>query len=94
MKTTIETLTEEGCEQFDRMQENLTSIISATDAELEPRLAERNEMAEMFGGECGKPLDCEGWREESRNTQDKLNRQGREVFAAEYAETQIKNLES
>jgi hypothetical protein len=91
---TIETLTEEARKQFDRMQENLTSIISATDADLESRLRERNEMAEMFGGECGKPLDCEGWREESRNTQDQLDRQGREAFAAEYAETQIKNFES
>ena len=89
---TIEKLTEEGRKQFDRMQENLILIISATDTELAGRLTERNEMAEMFGGECGKPLDCEGWREEPRNTQDKLDRQGREAFAAEYAETQIKNL--
>ena len=83
--TAIERLTKEGRTQFDRLQENITSIISATDTDLSNRLSERNEMAEMFGGECGKALDCEGWRQESRDTQNNLDRQGRESFAAEYA---------
>lgn len=76
----------------DKMQKNLSSVTSATDAQLQGRIAERNEMASMFGGEVGNPLDCEGWRQESRETQDKLDRQGREAFAQEYAETQMKNL--
>lgn len=83
--TLIETLKEKGRAEFDFMQANLTSVIAATDEELAPRLAERNE---VFGGE----VDCEGWRAEARRTQDDLYRQGRQAFAVEYAETQIKNL--
>lgn len=92
-KKTINNLKEDGRKQYDLIQKNLTSVTTAPDEDLAPRLAERNEMAAMFGGECGQPLDCEGWREEARKTQDQLDRQGREAFAEEYAATQIKNLE-
>lgn len=86
MKITIDNL-KEGRNYFDRLQKNLTSIITSTDVELTPRLEARNEMASMFGGECGQPLDCEGLREESRKMQDDLDRQGREAFAREYADS-------
>lgn len=46
-------------------------------------------MADVFGGEQNNPEEYRGY---ARRTQDNLDRQGREAFAAEYAETQIKNL--
>jgi hypothetical protein len=79
-------LTEDGRRLFDRLQNNLTVLCSSSDEELQKRGAE---LDEMFGGQVNDP---EHQRDESRREQDKLDCQGREAFAAEYAETQIKNM--
>ncbi len=76
----------ENCRaQFDFMQANLSRTISMSDAEL---LAEPDAMDEMFSN---LPRHPEARREEARNTQDNLDRKGREACAREYAAEQSMN---
>jgi hypothetical protein len=82
----IESLKENGRNLFDTMQKNLSWQTGRTDADI---TANPDPMAEVFGSEQNDPKE---YRAYARRTQDKLDRQGREAFAAEYAETQIKNL--
>ena len=82
----IETLKENGRSLFDTMQKNLSWQTSRTDEDI---AANPDPMAEVFGNEKNDP---EEYRAYARRTQDKLDRQGREAFAQEYADTQIKNL--
>jgi hypothetical protein len=89
MKTEIEILLEElkenGRQLFDTMQKNLSAVATSTDEELQ---AQPDPFAEMFG----EIKDAETRREDARNTQDSLDRLGRESYATEYALSQIKNL--
>lgn len=84
-KEMIEKLQEDGRRSYDRLQRNLTLYVGMSDEDIKTN---PDPMAAMFGGQ---PTDPEEIRESARRTQDKLDRQGREAFAAEYAENQIKN---
>ena len=68
---------EAGRKHYDMLQKNLSWIASATDEQLESKLAVESE---MFGAK----QTPEEAREEARNLQDLLDRQGREVYASEY----------
>ena len=77
-------LTEHGRQQFDMLQTNLSRLVQMTDAELK---SEGDPFAELFNS----PKDPEERREEARNLQDRLDRQGRENYAREYAVNQNAN---
>lgn len=83
---TIESLRENGRRLFDTMQQNLSWQTSRTDEDIK---ANPDPMADVFGNEQNDP---EQYRDYARRTQDSLYRQGREAFAQEYAENQVKNL--
>lgn len=82
----LEALKENGRNLFDTMQKNLSWQTSRTDEDIK---SNPDPMADVFGNEQNDP---EEYRAYARRTQDNLDRQGREAFATEYAETQIKNL--
>lgn len=82
----IEKLKEDGRRSYDQMQKNLTWQASRTDDEIK---SDNDPLADIFGDYRNDP---EGYRDQARRTQDKLDRQGRDAYAQEYAETQIKNL--
>jgi hypothetical protein len=77
-------LIQSGRSLFDTMQKNLSWQVSRTDEDI---AANPDPMDEVFGSETP-----EEYRAMARRTQDKLDRQGREAFAEEYAQTQIKNV--
>ena len=83
----MERLKENGRKTYDRMQKNLAWMISRTDDDI---TTSPNPLAEMFGGGLDQN-DPEEYRESARRKQDQLDRQGRESFAAEYTDTEIKN---
>ena len=78
--------TQAGRKLYDTMQENLSWQTSRTDEDIK---ADKDPLADVFGDFRNDP---EGYRDQARRTQDKLDQQGREAFAVEHAETQIKNL--
>lgn len=82
----LEKLKEDGRRQYDAAQVNLSWQTSRTDEDITQNI---NPLAEMFGGMDESP---EEYRARARRDQDKLDRQGREAYASEYAETQILNL--
>ena len=75
---------ENGRKLFDMLQANCSETVQLTDAELAERVAIESE---MFG-----PTDAESIRQTARAVQDDLDRQGREAFAVEYANTEALNL--
>lgn len=74
-----------GGDLYDRMQKNLSWQVARTDEDI---LENPDPMAELFGNMADSPED---YRAYARRTQDKLDAQGREAFAEEYANTQIAN---
>ena len=81
--STIQKLKEDGRKSYDQMQKNLSWQTSRSDEEIK---ADQS-LYDMFGND-----DPEEYRASARREQDKLDRQGREAYAKEYAENQIKNM--
>jgi hypothetical protein len=69
----IEKLLEAGRREYDRMQKNLSEVLSSTDEELL------------------RHPDPESRRQLARDTQDKLDKEGRENYAMRYASTNVRN---
>ena len=85
-ETLIEALKEDERKSYDQMQQNLSWQAGRSDRDIE---GDRDPLAEIFGDQANP----EEYRDLARRTQDKLDRQGREAFATEYANDQIKNRE-
>ena len=83
-KAILRKLKKDGRRQFPKLQSNCSAIVQMSDSELAPRVKVE---AEMFGAE----VDAEAIRANARYVQDKLDRQGVEAYALEYAKDQIKN---